>query len=342
MEYWGIGVEKMHAEMVRRLLTKHKLIVLEAKPVIINNLVFFPVKDPIKTKKIILNSYKLESIIDKLDFPIREKRPSRLSTPMKGYVIIGDIALFSWVPDYSTEEYRKAGVELLKTNKRIRSVWLKKSTVGDERVPHLIHLAGEKKTRTIAREYGIPLHVDISKAYYNPRLAGEHRRIAELVQPGEKILDMFTGIGGFPIHIGVLRKAFVIGIDINKYALELAVKTLESNRKRLKGIIIFIQANSYRIANMFKILFNRIILNLPSKSPEFALQACTVSQEYATHHYYILARSCKEAIGRIKDNLAKAGCVIITSKCRDVIDYSPRTYIYSIDIEVKKNGIYNY
>ena len=45
-------------------------------------------------------------------------------------------------------------------------------------------------------------HVDVAKAYFSPRLSHEHERVASLVQSGEVVTDLFSGVGPFSVLIG--------------------------------------------------------------------------------------------------------------------------------------------
>jgi len=331
----AVRVDARFAERVRRLLRSHSLLNTRLRPKSIEGgkYVLFPVADGVKASSI-LKDLGIPYSILRDTFPVIRKA-SRLSGPVRSYKVVGDIVVFSKRAELPTEVYIEAAKSVLRDNPRLVAAWLKIETSGEERLPKLIHLAGSTKTETVAKEYGVYLAVDISRAYYNPRLAAEHYRIAKLVGDGELILDMFTGIGAFPLHIAKQKKAVVYGIDINIEGLLLANKSLKLNRK-LKGIVILINADAGNLP--FKTQFDRIIMNLPRNSKQFLDQACKYIKEKGVIHLYVLTDDIEEESRDIAKLLLKEGCKIKVEKIKRVLDYSPSQSIYAIDIKVEKNG----
>ena len=127
---------------------------------------------------------------------------------------IGDIVILE-IPDNLEDKKYEIGDAVLKFTKR-KSVYMKKSAVkGTTRVRELEFLAGEDNPVTIHKEHGVRLKLDVSKVYFSPRLATERKRIMENVCEGEKILDMFCGIGPFPIVIARNKQVDITAVDIN-------------------------------------------------------------------------------------------------------------------------------
>ncbi|MCE4628718.1 MAG: hypothetical protein F7C82_00380 [Desulfurococcales archaeon] len=331
----AIRVEARLAERVRGLLRKYSLLNTRLKPKSTEGgkYVVFP----------IVNSKKASSILEDFDIPHEVvidtfqaiKKARRLRGPVKSYKVVGDIVVFSRRAGLPIDAYIEAAKKVLEDNPRLKAAWLKMETFGEERIPKLIHLAGAMKTETVAKEYGIYLAVDIAKAYYNPRLAAEHYRIAELVNDGEVVLDMFTGIGAFPLHIAKRKEAVVYGIDVNLEGLLLASKSMKINKK-LKGIIILINADAGKLP--FKIQFDRIIMNLPRNSKQFLYQACKYVKDNGIIHIYLLTDYIEVELEDIMKIMLKEDCKVQIEKVKKVLDYSPSQSIYVIDLRVKKNG----
>ncbi|MHA2323345.1 MAG: class I SAM-dependent methyltransferase, partial [Candidatus Thorarchaeota archaeon] len=143
-------------------------------------------------------------------------------------------------------------------------------------------LAGEDKTDTIHIEYGCRLAVDLSKAYFSPRLLEEHNRIAQLVKDNEFIVDMFCGVGPFPIHIARQKKAHIIAIDINPDAIGLLNESVRLNK--LVGTIepIVGDAKDYSKSHVA----DRVIMNHPSGAFDFVPDACRILKPQGVLHYY--------------------------------------------------------
>ena len=69
--------------------------------------------------------------------------------------------------------------------------------------------------------------VDVEKCYFSPRLSTERARIADLVEDGEVVLNMFAGVGPYSITIAKRKKAEVYSNELNEAAYRLH---LENNR----------------------------------------------------------------------------------------------------------------
>ena len=124
------------------------------------------------------------------------------------------------------------GEAILKTHRNIKTVLAKAGAInGIYRIREYIHIAGENKTQTLHREFGCQYHVDLAKAYFSPRLSHEHERVAELVQAGETVVDLFAGVGPFSVLIGKRNpKAKVYAVDLNPDAVELLKVNVRVNR----------------------------------------------------------------------------------------------------------------
>ncbi|MFW9930212.1 MAG: hypothetical protein ACFFD1_12530, partial [Candidatus Thorarchaeota archaeon] len=108
-------------------------------------------------------------------------------------------------------------------------------------------IAGEKISHTIHNMNGLRFHVDIEKAYFNPRLNTEYLRIAEEIEEGEIVWDLFCGVGPFILTAGSKKHAEYHGNDLNPEAIELLKKNIELNKKRLMGSIYFYNEDALEI-----------------------------------------------------------------------------------------------
>jgi tRNA (guanine37-N1)-methyltransferase len=116
-------------------------------------------------------------------------------------------------------------LEFLRTRRNIRK--FKTDPVsGELRTRSLSIIAGEKRTITTHTEYGLLFDVDVRTTYFSPRLASERKRIANLVKPGETIVDMFTGVAPFSIMIARYAKPNVVYV-IDKKQQSSQVSTTE-------------------------------------------------------------------------------------------------------------------
>jgi tRNA (guanine37-N1)-methyltransferase len=228
---------------------------------------------------------------------------------------------------------RLVGEAIASVQRNVKAVYAKIATRGEYRVQRLIHLYGEKRTHTIYRENGLRFWVDLASMYVNPSLATEHLRIARLASDGERMLDMFTGFGGFPINAAALRRIEAVAVDLNPAALQALRRSLGLNR--LRGLVHPVHTDSARLDRVLKGSFHRIIMNLPHRATEYLPVACRLAGGGAWIHVYVVAGSCGEAARRVLGAAVEAGCIDPRiDEARRVVDYAPRTYIYVVDMQV--------
>jgi tRNA (guanine37-N1)-methyltransferase len=86
---------------------------------------------------------------------------------------------------------------------RLRTVISKVGSIdsgGNEfRVPEWELLAGDTSLETEVRQHGIPFKLDFGEVYWNSRLEAEHKRVIDLIKPGEILCDAMAGIGPFAV-----------------------------------------------------------------------------------------------------------------------------------------------
>jgi len=74
-------------------------------------------------------------------------------------------------------------------------------TAGTYREPRTRLLAGSSDTETIHTEHGTRYGLDPTKVMFSPGNQAERARMGELVDDGERVFDMFAGIGYFTLPI---------------------------------------------------------------------------------------------------------------------------------------------
>ena len=147
---------------------------------------------------------------------------------------IGEIIIVR-IPDSLLSKKKIIGETLLKEVKIAKSVFYQASDVeGDFRTRKLEILAGEDNTETEYKEFGCKFTVDVENAFFSPRLSTERERIANLIQDGEIITNMFAGVGMFSIMAAKKKKCTVFSLDINPMASKLCEKIL--NKTNLQEI----------------------------------------------------------------------------------------------------------
>ena len=74
------------------------------------------------------------------------------------------------------------------------------------------------------------MKLDVKNVYFSPRLATERKRVQELTNDGEEILDMFAGIGPFPIVIAKEKNVNITAVDINEHAIKYLNENIKLNK----------------------------------------------------------------------------------------------------------------
>ncbi len=198
---------------------------------------------------------------------------------------VGDIIIVR-IPDSLLSKKEIIGKTLLEQVKTVKSVFYQASSVeGDFRTRNLEILAGENKTETEYKEFGCRFIVDVEKAFFSPRLSTERDRIADLVQEGETVINMFGGVGMFSIIAAKRKKCTVYNIDINPIAAKLCERNIELNK--LAGKVISIHGDAAKIVEeQFKDQGDRVLMLLPERSDEFLDSAIFAAKNNGVIHYY--------------------------------------------------------
>ena len=198
---------------------------------------------------------------------------------------IGDIVIIR-IPDSLLSKKKTIGKTLLEKVKTAKSVFYQSSPVeGDFRIRSLELLAGEDKTETEYKEHGCRFRVDVQKAFFSPRLSTERERIANLINDGETVINMFGGVGMFSIIAAKKKKCTVYNIDINPDAIELCKKSISLNK--LKGQVESIIGDASQIIEEKLVdKGDRILMLLPERSDEFLDSAIKATKSGGIIHYY--------------------------------------------------------
>jgi len=304
----GLKINKNIANDMRKILLKHSIIDLEAKIKHENDFVIIPLtKKPEKN----LLTYSGENIeLIETTFEIQKRVPRSLKDYLKGRIdtqkideirgsfdIIGNIVILE-IPEDLEGFKDLIGEATLKFTKR-KAVFRKKSEIkGVIRTRELEHLAGEDISEAIHQEFGCRLMLDIKKVFFSPRLATERKRVADSVKNGEIIVDMFAGVGPFPILIAKSHDVKIYAIDINPEAYRYMQKNIKLNKVQDK--IIPILGDVREVLSDKNIKADRIIMNLPGSAFEFLGTAMNSIKDGGIIHYYEFSEDFENPVERIK------------------------------------------
>ena len=139
------------------------------------------------------------------------------------YKKIGDILILD-------SSYTGNDFEELSLKHNVKTIMKIDHIQGTKREPVYKILYGAE-TETVNKENGCLFKLDLSKVMWSKGNNNERLRIAKLVEDGERVIDMFAGIGYFSIPIGVHANACeVISIEINPNSYHFLCENIKLNK----------------------------------------------------------------------------------------------------------------
>jgi len=255
-------------------------------------------------------------------------KKEELELVRNSYDVIGNIAILE-VSDKLKDKEKLIANRILESNNNIKTV-LKKEGIhkGKFRLQDYRFLAGENKTETTYKENNCRFYLDVSKVYFSPRLSNERLRISRLVEKGESVLVMFSGVGVYEIIISKNSSAKEIyGVEINKDAHEYARKNVSLNL--VSNVHLFL--GDVRDFNINK-KFDRIIMPLPREAENFLDVARKFIKDKGMIHFYTFSNekdieNVDELIKKYFDNFK----ILNKVKCGN---FAPGIFRYCIDFKV--------
>ncbi len=270
--------------------------------------------------------------------------PWELRLLYKSYDIIGDIAVIR-VPESLKQRREIIAEAIMQTHKRVKTVLCQAGPVsGDFRLRELEWVFGERKTETIHREFGCVFKVDLERCYFSPRLSHERMRIAQQVQPGEVVVNMFAGVGCYSIIIAKHSKAKKIcSIDINPVAIQYMQENIRLNKVEEQVVSIHGDAKDV-VEEGLRNTADRVLMPLPEKAYEYLDSAVLALKPTGGWiHYYDFEHAKKEEnpIEKIKTKtcrkLQRLGVSFGVPFGRVVRITGPNWYQVVVDIQIKKS-----
>jgi tRNA (guanine37-N1)-methyltransferase len=242
--------------------------------------------------------------------------PSRSELPR--HELIGGIAVM--------QEYDPDAAErLLASRPSLHTVLLSEGPVeGQYRVRRFTVLAGLPTTRTRVTEYGHRFDIDLSLAYFSPRLSTERQRVLGLMAGGERVLDMFAGVGPFAITLAA-RARTVVACDLNPAAVALLTGNLRMNRC---GNVLPVLCDAAHLPSFLPAGFDRIVMNLPLSPASFLDQASALVRPGGRIHLYAL----QSRDGEMLPLLEGRGAAEIREHV--VHTYSPAQWLAVYDVRI--------
>ncbi len=205
------------------------------------------------------------------------------------------------------------------------------------RQPNVEYLAGEKHLEVDHHEHGCVFRFDVTKLMWSMGNMNERKRMYEMVQANEVVVDFFAGIGYWSIPIAKLTKAkHVYAIDANPDSIE----SLRVNKKLNKipdEKMTIIHGKCEEVAVSLGHVADRIILGyIPA--PVFALTAAfhTLNPRGGMLHYEGVCEEGKyeELFRDVRAQGTPLGWNVELVHAQQVKSMAPRKWHYVLDIRV--------
>jgi tRNA (guanine37-N1)-methyltransferase len=252
------------------------------------------------------------------------------ATVPRAFDVVGDIVLVRLPPELEARR-AEVGEALLRFVPGSRLVGLDRGVQGTERLRRVERIAGGGPWTTRHRENRLEFDVDVERAYFSPRLAGEHARFAASVRDGERVYDLCCGVGPFSVTIAREGRAVsVVAVDSNPQAIELLRRTLRrySFGTRVSPVDSSVEAFA-RLAPPVE----RVVMNLPREGIKYGpLVAPLVRPGGSLQFYEVVPRD--EVGGResvVERALSPVGPFTVR-EIRVVHPYSPGRDLLAVEV----------
>lgn len=250
-----------------------------------------------------------------------------------GIDVIGDVAVVKLRPGVEGRESALAEA-IMAEMKSVKCVYGQEGGIeGEFRLRRLRHLGGEARTTTTHKENGIRLRLDVETCYFSPRLSTERLRIASRVREGEKVLNMFAGVG--PYSVLIAKKAPVWSCELNAAAYRFHVENNRLNKVERRVTMVEGDAALLPEKTAGEGPFDRILMPHPSQSNAFLPAAASMLAPGGVIHYYrhVTGEDEGEAEARLREEVAALAPRLSVVAVRRVRVVGPRYVELVADIE---------
>ncbi|WP_227374821.1 class I SAM-dependent methyltransferase [Haladaptatus halobius] len=119
-----------------------------------------------------------------------------LARAPNSWAVVGSVVLVQFGDCPRREE---VGEALLELHSEADTVLARGGISGEHREPEVTVVAGSGDTETVHTEHGTKYALDLREVMFAPGNQRERARMGEMVDPDERVLDMFAGIGYFTL-----------------------------------------------------------------------------------------------------------------------------------------------
>ncbi len=244
--------------------------------------------------------------------------------------VFGDVGLMK-LPD-SVMHHKKRIAERVAENYRLSSVWLDMGKHGMKRMPRMEPLVGSKSLVEV-KENGCIFRFDITEVMFSQGNQYEKMRTAKLVEDGERVVDMFAGIGYFTIPVmkhSNARKCLAIELNHKSYRFLLENLKLNGIKK-----VIPILGDSMHVTP--ESCAERVIMG-HIRCENFIKTAIDAIDGEGWIHYHeaVPVKVIHRPVERIRREAESLNARVAEVSLRKVKNYSPNVYHVVVDARIRK------
>lgn len=258
--------------------------------------------------------------------------PEELAILVQSYDVVGDIAIIV-IPEALLDKKGLIAGAILSLHRRIKVVARRAGIYdGEFRTLPLEIIGGEDRKETIHRENGVRLLVNPEAVYFSVRSGNERQRIASLVQPGERVLVLFSGIGPYPLVIGRIQpQCRVVGIEKSPIAHSYAIRNLGYNRK-ITNVQLY-EGDVRAVVPRLNMTFDRIIMPLPKSAEAFLDLTLLALQRHGRLHFYDMQEKggFDRSIEKVANSCRQGGRPLVSATVTVCGHCTPRLYRICVD-----------
>lgn len=249
-----------------------------------------------------------------------------------GFHLVGHVALVHL--NLNTMEYASLiGEKTLEYDQRILSVAVKTGpTVGTTRLPSYELVAGDGNTITTHIEDEVKFRLDPLRLTFSGGNRRERTRLSKLVDDDEVVVDMFSCVGQFALHIAKSAKVEVTAIEINPEAYQFLLENIKLNE--LENRVSALLGDCRDVHP--KRTANRIVMGYLHNTIEylpFALETLVESGGLVHMHMNVPESELTDIIVKVEQACRNYG-FSSTTNVHHVKNYSPGMGHYVFDISV--------
>ncbi|MFQ5975030.1 MAG: class I SAM-dependent methyltransferase family protein [Candidatus Hydrothermarchaeales archaeon] len=261
---------------------------------------------------------------------LKEELSSEKLKLITGWELLGNIVILK-LPRGLEDSKFLIGEMVLKLHPKAQSVVNRKEIKGVYREPEVELIAGTK-TKTLHKENGCIFKVDPTKVMFSFGNLEERKRMANISNEKETVIDMFACVGQFSIPMAKhSNPKATYAVEKNPAAFNFLKENIRlNNLKNMHPIL----GDCRKVTP--KNLADRVVMGYLFETHKYLPSAVDALKNGGMIHYH--TTSHKEDIEReektVKDIVKREGRSIDFMENRIVKSYAPKIYHFVIDIKI--------